>query len=236
MIFRIRVDRVCPSTHLGSAFERLLPSGTEPLRAGVCDAPRGPASGRLDRAPRSGGAGSRGASGSVPRGPAALRRFAFPPPERGALTALRPPRHSLFSVAVVAVSSTSFHRFRAHGRRHASGPRQHLRIPPGRRAADGHAAGLRLFESLLLFQSGYLACGRWAVGALHAPGHPPLVGRALCKRLPDPMGCVFRSAGRAGQQHRSLRLAAPAVGPQKPPPGPRQETFPLRFLLRVLLC
>lgn len=163
----------------------------------MCDAPRGPASGRLDRAPRSGGAGSRGASGSVPRGPAALRRFAFPPPERGALTALRPPRHSLFSVAVVAVSSTSFHRFRAHSRRHAGRPSRPLRIPPGRRAADGHAAGLRLFESLLLFQSGYLTCGRWAVGALHAPGHPPLVGRALCKRLADPVGCVFRSARRA---------------------------------------
>lgn len=131
----------------------------------MCDSPRGPASGRFDRAPRSGGAGSRGASVSVSRGPAALRRFAFPPPERGALTALRPPRHLLFSAAVAAVSSMSFHHWlRVRSRRHASGPSRHLRIPPERRAADSHAAAsapVRVFApfSIGLFDLRPLGCG-----------------------------------------------------------------------------
>lgn len=182
----------------------------------MCDAPRGPASGRLDRAPRSGGAGSRGASGSVPRGPAALRRFAFPPPERGALTALRPPRHSLFSVAVVAVSSTSFHRFRAHGRRHAGGPSRHLRIPPGRRAADGHAAAsapVRVFApfSIGLFDLRPLGCG--SPSRTGAP--TPRRTRAL-QASPRPHGlrvplCPSRRGGSTALCARPLLLSAPAV-------------------------
>lgn len=154
----------------------------------MCDAPRGPASGRLDRAPRSGGAGSRGASGSVPRGPAALRRFAFPPPERGALTALRPPRHSLFSVAVVAVSSTSFHRFRAHSRRHAGGPRRPLRIPPGRRAADGHAAASAPVRVFAPFSIGLLDLRPLGCGSPSRTGAPtPRRTRAL-QASPRPRG------------------------------------------------